>query len=206
MIVVCPHCSKRYMLDDNLVPKQGRQVRCIACQNIWHQDQATLPPALNPFSLNEIDMALESPVKTHKKSGWASIFVVLSLLIFFFSGVTFGREFVVKFWPQAARYYQLVGLPMGAQGDGLTITNASSLIHQNEFQEMIQVAGDITNTSDHVRHIPPLKVKIMDGGSHVLDSWEHRLSEQSLLPGEQIRFETEPRPKIAGTHHVFVEF
>jgi hypothetical protein len=40
----------------------------------------------------------------------------------------------------------------------------------------------------------------------ILDHWEHRLSAQSLLPGEKIQFETTPRPKVQGSQHIRVEF
>lgn len=205
MIVVCPNCSKRYMLDDNLVPKEGRQVRCITCHQVWRQAQ-TASSAIDHFSVKEINSPLDVRLSSEKKSGWVRGLLSLAILISLLSAVTFGRDYVVKFWPQTDRFYALFGLPISPQGTGLTIANATSLLHHNGTNEMIQVAGDITNTSDRVRLIPLLKIKFIGESSQVLDSWEHCLSEHSLLPGEQIRFETEPRPKIEGIHHVSVEF
>ncbi len=206
MIVVCPQCSKRYMLDNNLVPKQGRQVRCFSCQNVWHQGKELLQPSAHTISLKEIDVSLDPPLSADRSSGWISTLVLFAIIISSMSIVVFGREHVVKFWPNTERYYELAGLSIKSAGSGLSITNARSLMHQANSQDMIQVAGQITNTSDHVRSIPPLKVKLLNKSSDVLDSWEHQLSEYSLLPGEQIRFETEPHPKVSGTDHVFVKF
>ena len=79
---------------------------------------------------------------------------------------------------------------------------------------MIVVAGDILNTSNQVQTIPPLQITLMGNiplGSatqegQILDHWEHRLAESSLLPGETLHFEAAPRPKVAGAKHVLIVF
>ncbi len=37
MIIDCPNCLKRYMLDDSLLPTEGKKVRCSSCHHIWKQ-------------------------------------------------------------------------------------------------------------------------------------------------------------------------
>ncbi len=218
MIVVCPNCSKRYMLDDSLLPKEGRQVRCIACEHIWRQDPAVPPlviyPPLKELKGEAVGIGHSSP---EKRSSWLAWILVFAIVLSCFSFLIFGRDIVVKFSPQAEKFYDLMGLPVNAPGAGLTITQARSLSHQDGPLEMIQVTGDITNTSNRVRSIPPLKIKFIGDLSLpkcvgkpenecVLDYWEHRLSEGSLLPGETIHFETAPRPRVEGTNHILVEF
>ena len=53
MIISCPSCETRFLLDDADIPAQGRKVRCIKCDHVWHQeepglskDQAGPPPSL----------------------------------------------------------------------------------------------------------------------------------------------------------------
>ncbi|HUX79763.1 MAG TPA: zinc-ribbon domain-containing protein [Alphaproteobacteria bacterium] len=217
MIVICPNCSKRYMLDDNLIPQEGRQVRCIACHHVWRQ-ALDIEPAINAPSIRGIpDATFEIGLSSEKKSGWLGWVVFFALVLTFISALTLGRDFVAKLWPQTERFYSLIGLHINSPGAGLSIANASSLIHQDGPIDMIKIAGDVINTSDRVRPIPPLKIKLMGEASHpkcsdkpaegcVLDYWEYRLSESFLLPGEQLHFETEPRPKVDGTQHVAVEF
>ncbi|MEA1072388.1 zinc-ribbon domain-containing protein [Sphingomonas sp. LY160] len=48
MILTCPACGTKYVVKDGAVPPGGRQVRCAACKNSWHQDPepvAAIDPA-----------------------------------------------------------------------------------------------------------------------------------------------------------------
>ncbi len=38
MILTCPNCGTQYVVKDDAVPPEGRQVRCAACKHSWHQD------------------------------------------------------------------------------------------------------------------------------------------------------------------------
>jgi predicted Zn finger-like uncharacterized protein len=46
MILTCPNCGTQYVVKDDAIPPQGRQVRCAACKHSWHQDPLEAP-ALN---------------------------------------------------------------------------------------------------------------------------------------------------------------
>jgi predicted Zn finger-like uncharacterized protein len=39
MILTCPDCGTQYVVKDDAIPPEGRQVRCAACKHSWHQDQ-----------------------------------------------------------------------------------------------------------------------------------------------------------------------
>ena len=216
MVVTCPHCSKRYMLDESLLPQEGRQVRCIACHHVWRQiPDVTYPIHPSPFAA---DFTQPLSVSSEKQSSWLGWILFFTTLILCVSTLIFGRNFIASHWPKSEKYYELVGLQVTLPGSGLSIANASSQIHLEGPLEMIRVMGNIINTSDNVRTIPPLKIKLMGDASHnncleeykaegcILDHWEHRLSAQSLLPGEKIQFETNPRPTVQGSQHIRVEF
>jgi predicted Zn finger-like uncharacterized protein len=38
MILTCPNCGTQYVVKDDAIPPEGRQVRCAACKHSWHQD------------------------------------------------------------------------------------------------------------------------------------------------------------------------
>ncbi|HVM23480.1 MAG TPA: zinc-ribbon domain-containing protein [Sphingomicrobium sp.] len=40
MILTCPSCGTQYVVKDDAIPPEGRQVRCAACKHSWHQDPA----------------------------------------------------------------------------------------------------------------------------------------------------------------------
>ena len=36
MIIECPNCSKKFNLDEKLIPQNGRTLKCSSCSHIWH--------------------------------------------------------------------------------------------------------------------------------------------------------------------------
>ena len=36
MIIECINCNKKFNVDADLIPKQGRQIQCGSCNHIWH--------------------------------------------------------------------------------------------------------------------------------------------------------------------------
>lgn len=218
MVVTCPQCSKRYMLDEALIPQEGRQVRCLACSHVWRKIPDPVHHTPPPAFLG-VDIGPPMNMSSEKQSSWTGWMIFASLLVLCFSVLIFGRNFIVSHWPDGEKYYELLGLRVTLPGSGLSITNAASQLHSDGPLEMIRVMGNVVNTSDSVQSISPLKIKLMGENTHpkcletskdkngcVLDQWEHRLSEQSLLPGEKIHFETDPHPKVEGSQHIRVEF
>ena len=35
MIISCPRCEKKFEIDENLIPKEGRSLQCGSCEHIW---------------------------------------------------------------------------------------------------------------------------------------------------------------------------
>jgi len=48
MILTCPECGTQYVVKDGAIPPEGRQVRCAACKNSWHQNPETTRDAESP--------------------------------------------------------------------------------------------------------------------------------------------------------------
>ena len=36
MIIICINCNKKFNVDANLIPDNGRQIRCGSCNHIWY--------------------------------------------------------------------------------------------------------------------------------------------------------------------------
>jgi predicted Zn finger-like uncharacterized protein len=48
MILTCPSCGTQYVVKDDAIPPQGRQVRCASCKHSWHQDPGPQEPEQLP--------------------------------------------------------------------------------------------------------------------------------------------------------------
>ena len=35
MIIICPKCEKKFELDSNLIPENGRTLQCGSCNEVW---------------------------------------------------------------------------------------------------------------------------------------------------------------------------
>ena len=57
MILTCPACDTKYVVKDDAIPPQGRQVRCAACKHSWHQD----PELVLGEPASEADMDFGGP-------------------------------------------------------------------------------------------------------------------------------------------------
>ena len=55
MILTCPNCGTQYVVKDDAIPPEGRQVRCAACKHSWHQN-----PEAEAESPEETTAALSS--------------------------------------------------------------------------------------------------------------------------------------------------
>ena len=50
MIITCPSCKKKFNIDINLIPSEGRNLQCGSCDNIWFykkEGSVTEPPKIN---------------------------------------------------------------------------------------------------------------------------------------------------------------
>jgi predicted Zn finger-like uncharacterized protein len=69
MIITCPSCSTRFMLEDDQMPVTGRKVRCARCAHVWFEGASDSPapaPARAPGGANpeivQPDADVSSPV------------------------------------------------------------------------------------------------------------------------------------------------
>lgn len=44
MILICPNCATRYLVPDEAIGVEGRQVRCASCKHSWYQEGIALAP------------------------------------------------------------------------------------------------------------------------------------------------------------------
>ena len=54
MIISCPECNKRFNIDQNLIPEDGRLLQCSKCMHKWH------------FIIKKNDEIIEEPIKSEE--------------------------------------------------------------------------------------------------------------------------------------------
>lgn len=124
MILVCPTCRTRYKVDDEAVSRSGgRTVRCANCGHSWHYMAPPAPlvpsrdgieatePSDLPITPRPAITAPPSP-RQRRGSGFGGAVAILVIGGVIIAAIV-GRNQVVAMWPQAAPYYNIVGLRTG---------------------------------------------------------------------------------------------
>ena len=86
MIISCESCSRKFLLNDKEIPKEGRMVQCGNCSVIWHQmpdlktaktqkQSKSVPPKVKSKENLSIEKVKASDGKTYQFLGnqWAQL-------------------------------------------------------------------------------------------------------------------------------------
>jgi predicted Zn finger-like uncharacterized protein len=79
MLIICPSCATSYNVKPGLLGLDGRRVRCVRCETVWH----AVPPAAQkllaaadaigaPMDAREADRAAEAAPESHRRSAAAT--------------------------------------------------------------------------------------------------------------------------------------
>ena len=66
MIIICPSCKKKFNLNINLIPSEGRDLQCGSCEHIWFYKKQE--PISEPLKINE-DIAIKEKEDSDKLNG-----------------------------------------------------------------------------------------------------------------------------------------
>jgi predicted Zn finger-like uncharacterized protein len=214
MIVTCPVCSTRYLVDPGALGLSGRLVRCASCAHTWHQEPAEDAPRRVDLPPPEPPPVLEAPLRSSPGRvqlpavqrergrlsfvGWAAYIVLLAGLVA--GGLWLTRDRVVGRWPGAARYYQMLGIPVETAQGSFDFHNVTPTRDTENGLPTLVIQGEVVNVSGIARKVPKLKVTLLDGSGHELQSWDFTVSDDRLLPGASESFRTSiAQPNEAAT-------
>lgn len=216
MIVSCPECNKRYQVESSLIPDQGRPVRCASCGHVWLQQSDVVEQISQNPRVQGLKNVTANAKATKQSSimkpllGWGSFGVTVIALLGF---ILLNQSHLTAYFPQSKKIYSLLGISYPTLGEGLAITDAK-IIETSEGHFVVK--GNLVNISDQVRELTPLQVKALgpddtckhpdENNNCVIKHWQLTLDHQSLLPGEQVPFESSPYPFIKGAESVGVSF
>jgi predicted Zn finger-like uncharacterized protein len=165
MIVTCPNCSARFMVDASALGPTGRQVRCGRCKEAWFQGPAepdalrleqTVPEfIIRPRTPGSNLPAITSPPKRSLRTfGWL---LLVLLLIGALAVGWYNRETLAK---RINGLDSLIDGIFGANalGTGAVLEIPSDRISFTRDGAALVVKGIIQNGSDSERDVPPLEL------------------------------------------------
>jgi predicted Zn finger-like uncharacterized protein len=208
MIVTCPACTTRYLVDPRALGNAGRVVRCANCSKTWHQTPPEdLPRQLDiaPVDVlpNFVTGRPQLPALARRRrlspATVASAVLVLVLVSAAIAGIA-AREEVVAAWPPATRLYSMIGLAVQPPGIGLELRKTTPVFTTENGVRTLVVEGEVANISQIARDVPTLKVVLRDRDGAELQALHFDVAEQRLLPGASVPFRTSiPQPNPAAT-------
>ena len=204
MILACPACRTRYLVDEQELNRPaGRTVRCASCGHTWRRppplimrDREPIAPPAAPHIAPGLAVPPRpgplpvSPsqrrVRRRRAVGWGVLGVILALLAIAILAAIIGRKEVVAMWPAAGRVYALAGLSAAPHEPGLELAK----IVPTRTAEGLVIEGDITNTGATGQDVPRLRVALRDPVEKetqfkIIDPPTGRLG-----PGETAHFKT----------------
>jgi len=188
VVIACPACGTRYRVSRASLGPVGKTVRCSRCGHRWFAEtpeaEETPPPL--PEGVRTVEVELQAPPRGGRLAlaGW--LLVVLFVLVV--AGLLVGRNEIVAAFPQAAPWYQRLGLPVRLPLD-LEIRNLRSERRVEDGLPVLVIRGEVYNVGDAPRPVPPLRVRLLDAAGEELDSGLFDVSERELSPGGVTRFE-----------------
>ena len=205
MILTCPACSTRYLVDPATLGMDGRMVRCAKCGHSWMQR----PPADMPKPVDlapppeEIEVkpippgsnlpAIRKPAPQKPKSKAPLIVSAAAAVVLLLAGGLFMRQEIAGIWPPSARLFETIGLPVEALGAGLQLQNVRSEKRVEDGITILVIEGQIVNVSERERPVPPLRAVTLGPDKAPVGDWSFTASHETLLPGEIATFQSEMR-------------
>jgi predicted Zn finger-like uncharacterized protein len=177
MILTCPNCASRYVVDDAHVGPSGRTVRCSNCKTAWRAEASAAPLELAGVKeLTEPARAADLPgealpkqyrarvqqrVEARKAAAagmvWGGMAAVLAGLLVL--AVVFRSE-VAQLWPKTASVYAAMGLRVNVVG--LVIEEQVAAPIDENGRPAIRVTGAVRNVTRAPVRPPPLRVNLVD--------------------------------------------
>ena len=217
MILTCPNCETRYLVDPAAIGMDGRQVRCANCSHEWFEpapEQQPLPeppamPDLSSFD-TPADDALERrkaykvnlPVVVDEPKlpgGLIAGFCIVLIATLLISGTIYHRS-VMKYAPFTKGIYSVFGLypTKGLMLSDVMLTKKSSIKGSAYL-----VDCKIINVTKNEQITPGMMISLLDKDGNVITQQKETTNEgKSIAAGstiacDQIKVELNSRSKNA---------
>ena len=224
MIITCPNCSKRYLVEDGSIDKVGRQVQCVSCDSAWFFKPNPAAKELDQVHLDLIGVRSSAQNSSAGINlGWLLLFITVFILGV---GAFVARQPIMQYWPTSHVFYQTIGLGLAPSQEGLQFDNLRPMIEPTEHGQRLLLTGTILNEGNDVREVEALSVIVKGDCAQAtfweraintyirhgsddqcqLEKWSYEPSESKIYPGERVSFETSSSKFLKGAKSIQVQF
>lgn len=214
MILTCPACATRYLVDPALLGPAGRAVRCAKCGHSWMQT----PPADMPRRVDvPIPPKMEStgshavPARIGEKrpSNWPWwTLLAAAILLFVVTAAYLAREYEIDSFQRLAEVADQLLSGSPPPGEGLEFSNIRFERREVDGTNLIVIEGQLFNATPETKPIPTLKATLQDERGRWLSDWTFSLGRPSIESGETLSFKVtspNPPPTTRNLHITFTE-
>lgn len=206
MILECPSCRTRYLVQIGLFAQGGRQVRCVRCLHKWqanlpvHIDVYMPPPDLTPepppykpaANLPAVTkprrfafLFTEKTRKLAQHSVKIIFFVTLAALL-----LVALRGVIVRLDPHLITFYHAADIDVVRAQPKLAFEQVSSNIKYDGGTMRLFVDGVIRNTTSREQQVPEIKAMALGPDGSVIQSWQVQSPATSIEAGGTVSFHT----------------
>lgn len=169
-------------------------------------------PSTGPsFDINRVVTPDSAPAEARRekpRKRRSGLILALLLLVAVVAGAYFERTQVMRFVPQTAALYGLVGLVGAPSAQGLQILDVTYSVGEVGGTLSLIVSGKVMNVGRDYRLIPELRVMLFNAEGTATETWALRTTAEGLAPGATTVFDAiYPDPPRTGTDtHIGVTF
>lgn len=136
-----------------------------------------------------------------RASKWTAIVLVL---LGFNIALVGARNEVVRFLPQTASLFAMVGLPVNLRN--LSFENVKVVKEQADGASVLLIEGEIVSTASATVEVPRLRFAVRNTQGQEIYAWTALATRNSLRPGERLPFRSRLASPPADASDVMVRF
>lgn len=228
MILVCPLCQKKYLVQANIFAHGPRQVRCAGCKHGW---EASLPNEIEAVSYptsiagtpaetkaavrqpeqpipegSNLPAVIPSPLMQIWKKIRLPLFAVFA--VWALTTLIVDRQHIARRWTFMTPLYNAVDLYIYYPGDELEFDEVKSELKFEGGITRLNLQGKVWNRTKNNQKVPNIIAQALGSDGHVIQSWQIDAPTATLAPHGEVDFSSSinaPKSNVVNINLNFAE-